>query len=110
MAPSKSHLGEFEVLVLLAALRLGRKAYGMAIRDEIERHSGREVARAAVYVTLKRLERKGLVRTEKEDADAGPGVPRRFASVTPEGIELLRQNRQVLNSLWTGLAVLEGAE
>lgn len=56
-------LGEFEQLVLLALLRLGREAYGVAIRDEIEERTGRRVTVGAVYTTLLRLENKRLVAT-----------------------------------------------
>ena len=56
-------LGEFEQLVLLSLIRLGAEAYGVAIRDEIERQTGRNVALGAVYTTLLRLEDKRLVAT-----------------------------------------------
>lgn len=54
-------LGEFEQLVLLALVRLGAEAYGVAIRDEIEHRTGRQVTLGAVYTTLLRLEDKRLV-------------------------------------------------
>ena len=54
-------LGEFEQMVLLAILHLGEDVYGVPIVDEIARRTGREVAPAAVYVTLRRLEEKGML-------------------------------------------------
>ncbi len=60
-------LGEFEQLVLLALMRLGDDAYGVAIRDEIEREAGREVTLGAVYTTLLRLEEKRLVTSRLGD-------------------------------------------
>lgn len=60
-------LGEFEQLVLLALLRLGDEAYGVAIRDEIEREAGRDVTLGAVYTTLLRLEEKRLVTSRLGD-------------------------------------------
>ena len=54
-------LGEFEQLVLLALLRLGNGAYGASIRREIQERTKREVPIGSVYVTLARLERKGMV-------------------------------------------------
>src|ERR1044072_6938363 len=54
-------LGEFEQMVLLAILNLGEDVYGVPIVDEIARRTGREVAPAAVYVTLRRLEEKGML-------------------------------------------------
>ena len=54
-------LGEFEQMVLLAILHVGDEAYGVPIVEEIERRTGRSASRAAVYVTLRRLEKKGLI-------------------------------------------------
>ena len=55
-------LGEFELYVALALAHLGDGAYGVAIRREIERRTGRSTVIGAVYATLARLEAKGLVR------------------------------------------------
>ena len=60
-------LGEFEQLVLLALMRLEPEAYGVAVRDEIEKRTGRSVALGAVYTTLLRLEDKRLVATRLGD-------------------------------------------
>ena len=57
-------LGEFEIYVMLALAHIGEDAYGVSIRQQIERRTGREVAIGAVYATLSRLEDKGLVRYE----------------------------------------------
>jgi DNA-binding PadR family transcriptional regulator len=54
-------LGEFELYVMLALAQLGPEAYGVTIRQEIERRTGRAAAIGAVYATLSRLEDKGLV-------------------------------------------------
>lgn len=56
-------LGEFEQLILLALLRLGEDAYGVSMRAEIERRTGRDVSIGSVYTTLERMERKGYVRS-----------------------------------------------
>ena len=69
----KRNLGEFELLVLLAVLRLGDEAYAVAIVDEIGERTGRQVRRAAVYTALQRLETKGLVSTWLGDARAERG-------------------------------------
>ena len=69
-------LGEFEVLILMAVLRLDGDGYAPTIRSEIEGRTSRKVARGAVYVTLNRLEAKGLLGSRTDDsADAG-GKPR----------------------------------
>jgi DNA-binding PadR family transcriptional regulator len=70
-------LGEFEQLVLLALMRLEPEAYGVAIRDEIEKRTGRSVALGAVYTTLLRLEDKRLVATRLGDATPQRGGRRK---------------------------------
>jgi len=65
-------LGEFEYLLLTAAVRLGKDAYGAAIRQDIESSTGRRCSIGALYTTLDRLEAKGLVETWM-----GPATPQR---------------------------------
>jgi len=70
-------LGEFEQMVVLALVRLGPDAYGATIRREIETRTGRDLSISAVYVTLGRLETKGLVRTRIGDPTPQRGGRRR---------------------------------
>jgi DNA-binding PadR family transcriptional regulator len=97
-------LGEFEQMVLLAIVRLGDGVYGVPIVDEIQRRTGRSVAPAAVYVTLRRLEQKGLLSSWLGDPtpDRG-GKARRCVKVTRAGLESLRESRQALDQMWKGL-------
>ncbi len=97
-------LGEFEQLVLLAALRSGDQAFGPEIARELERSIGRLVTRGALYSTLNRLEAKGLLTwaAEKPGPDRG-GHIRRLFEVTPDGLAALRENRAALLTLWSGL-------
>jgi len=97
-------LGEFEQLVLLAIMHLDGEVYGVPIVDEIERRTGRAVAPAAVYVTLRRLEEKGLLSSKMSTPTAERGgKARRCVKVTKAGIDSLREARQVLDSMWKGL-------
>lgn len=97
-------LGQFEELVLLAALHLGDGTYGVPIIREIEQRTGRDVAPAAVYVALQRLEKKGLITTRLEPpGDGKGGRPRRHVSLEPEAIDLLRASHQTMKSMWAGL-------
>lgn len=97
-------LGEFEQLVLLAILHLSGDVYGVPIVDEIEGRTGRTVARAAVYVTLRRLEKKGLISSWMGDPTAERGgKARRCVKVEPAGLEALRESRRVLGEMWKGL-------
>lgn len=98
-------LGEFEQMVLLAIVRLrGGEVYGVPIVDEIERCTGRTVSRAAVYVTLRRLEKKGLLKSwMSEPSPERGGKPRRCVKAMPAAIRLLRESRRVMDGLWEGL-------
>ena len=100
----KSFLGDFELTVLLAILRLGEEAYGGAILREIDRRTGREVAGGALYVTLDRMEAKGLIASSLGDPhpDRG-GRPKRYVALTDAGFEAVRESRQALLNLMLGL-------
>lgn len=100
------NLGEFEQLVLLAVLQLGEGAYSVSIVDEIEGRTGREVTHASVYVALRRLEDKGLVRSWMgEPTPERGGRAKRFFAVEPEAIPLLEASRNALLAMWDGLQV-----
>ena len=93
----RQFLGEFEIYVLGARMRLGRDAYGMAICREIEQRTGREVAIGAIYATLARLEAKGLVATGWSKPDPIPGGrARRLVQLTPEGRRALAHSAGML--------------
>lgn len=97
-------LGEFEQMVLLAILHVGEDAYGVPIVEEIERRTGRTVSRAAVYVTLRRLEKRGLVSSwMSEPTGERGGKARRCVQVEPEGAELLSEARRQMESMWDDL-------
>jgi PadR family transcriptional regulator, regulatory protein PadR len=99
-----TYLGEFERHLLLAILRLGGEAYGVNIARELEAQADRKVSRGALYATLDRLERKGLVRWKPESgAAARRGLPRRAYTVTAGGRAALRESRERLHRLWRGV-------
>ena len=55
-------LGEFEQLILLALLDVSADdAYGVPLRDSIERRTARRVTMGALYTALDRLQARGLV-------------------------------------------------
>ncbi len=96
-------LGEFEQVVMLAIVHLKEHVYGVPIVDEIERRTGRAVARAAVYITLRRLEEKGLVASWMSKPTGEPGgKARRCVEVTAAGMRALRDSRAFLEQMWRG--------
>ena len=107
---SRKALGEFEHLILLSILRLGEKAYGAKIIEEVEGRTGRSVNQAAAYLTLRRLEEKGWVTSAlgAPTPERG-GRAKRFFRLLPEGEGRLRDSRADLLSMWEGIAAeLEG--
>ncbi len=101
-------LGEFEQMVLLAVLQAGDRAYGIAVHDELKRRARRRVALGAVYMTLDRLEKKGLLSSTLSEpiAERG-GRARRCYTVTRPALTALRSSREALMNLWSGLRAVE---
>ena len=100
-------LGALEQMVLLAVLRLGDDAYAVTIRRELKEHTGRRLARGALYTVLDRLERKGLLGSRM--ADPTPergGRAKRYYRVTASGVRALKSSKDALVRLWRGLDVL----
>ena len=105
----RSYLGDFELVVMLAVLRLGDIAYGVPIAREIALQSGREVLLGSVYATLERLRQKGLVSsTLGEPTAQRGGRAKRYFQVTTKGLSEIRHARQTLIRLWRGLSELKG--
>jgi DNA-binding PadR family transcriptional regulator len=98
------YLGEFELLVLLAVLRLADAAYGVTIRDELERETSRELSMGAVYKTLGRLEQKGYVTVRiGEPTPQRGGRRKKLYRLEPLGHRALRQSIADLKRLTRGL-------
>lgn len=96
-------LGEFELYVMLALVRLGPEAYGVTIRQEIQRRAGRDVAIGAVYATLARLEAKGLVRHELSDPQpVQGGRARKYFRLSPQGERALAHSTSMLVRMMQG--------
>lgn len=106
-----AHLGDLEQLVLLALLRLGPDAYGVAIGDEIEHRAGRPVTVGAVYKTLTRLEDKGLVASRiGEPTPERGGRRKRHYHLLPAGRRALTGSLDAIRRLAEGLAELRVGE
>ena len=97
-------IGELEHLVLLAILRLGDDAYGVTITEELGRHTRRAILRPSVYIALRRLKGKGLIRSRLGDPKpVRGGRARQYFELGPEALEILRESRSTFESLWEGL-------
>jgi PadR family transcriptional regulator PadR len=101
---SRETLGEFEHKVMLAILRLGGEAYSVSVVEELEERTHREVAQAAVFIVLRRLEEKGLL-TSRIDQPTAPAARRvrRYFKPTPEALRRLKDSRDTYIRLWDGI-------
>ena len=106
---NRSYLGELELMVLLALVRLGDEAYGVPISKELLNLAGRDVALGSVYAALERLEQKEFVTSTlgEPTAERG-GRAKRYFRVTPAGLRALKETRKALTNLWSGVPLLEG--
>lgn len=107
----RDYLGSFEVIVMLALIRLGDRAYGVPISLEIARTAGREVALGSVYAALERLEQKGLVSSELgEPTTARGGRAKKYFHVTGKGLREVRETKRLFSQLWKDSPTLEGGK
>ncbi len=101
------YLGDFEHLILLAVIRLDGSGFGLTIADEIVERTGRQVATGAVYTTLDRLERKGLVRSVIEQGTAErDNRRRRRYSITKDGTSAVSDTQSAIRAMSKGLRVI----
>ncbi|MCL4818986.1 MAG: PadR family transcriptional regulator [Vicinamibacteria bacterium] len=102
-------LGELEQMVLLAVARLGEHAYAVSVRDEIHAQAGVDLSRGAIYVTLDRLEDKGLLRSRFSDpTPERGGKARRCFRLEPAGAAALRESQRALARMWAGVKLAPG--
>ena len=97
-------IGEFEQVVLLSLLRLGNGTWGAAIRRDIQERTTRELPVSVVYVTLQRLEKKGMVKSYvgEPTAERG-GRRRRHYLIDTRGEQALGRSYRALRKLCEGL-------
>ncbi|HEV3063497.1 MAG TPA: PadR family transcriptional regulator [Vicinamibacterales bacterium] len=106
---SREALGNFELMVLLAVLRVGEDAYGVPIARELEDTTGREVLLGSVYAALERLEAKGLIASSLGDpTPERGGRAKKYVRVTARGLRDVRETQRTLVKLWRGLPELQG--
>ena len=105
------YLGNFDLMLLLAILRLGDDAYGVTIAQELEQQTGREVVIASVYARLERLQERGLVTSNLGDSTPERGGrAKRYFRITAAGIREVRDARQALMKMWKGLPEIKGEQ
>lgn len=97
----RTGIGEFEELVLLAICVLNNEAYSIAIKDEVEMRTQRNLNISAIQTTLYRMEDKGLVTSEFGEANSTRGGKRkRMFSVSAFGLKSLSEIKELRANLW----------
>lgn len=96
----RTHIGEFEELVLLIVGALQENAYSMAIRTELSKSADRKPSIGALHAALNRLEDKGYISSFEGGATSERGGRRkRFYEITEAGKAVLRHAYE-LRSSW----------
>jgi PadR family transcriptional regulator PadR len=99
--PSKDRLlSQSELMVLLAVMRRARDAYGVSVRDEIEKRTGRKMTFGVLYTILTRLEQEGLLTSR--DGEATPergGRAKKYFSITAKGRRTISTTLTDIDSL-----------
>lgn len=105
-------LGQFEQLVLTAILTLGDDAYGVSIHAKAaELAKPKDVSLGAVYVTLDRLEDKGLVTSRLSDpTPERGGRAKRCYQLEALGERALQESAATAKRIWDVTSEIWGTE
>jgi DNA-binding PadR family transcriptional regulator len=104
----KRLLTDFELMAMLAVLRLREDAYGVPIARELEA-AGRRVTLGAIYLALDRLEGRGLLASALGDATAQRGGrAKRYFRLTAHGLRAVRATQRAFVTMWQGIPELDG--
>jgi DNA-binding PadR family transcriptional regulator len=105
-------LGQFEQLVLTAILALRDEAYGVTIHAKVEELSHpKSVSLGAVYVTLDRVEDKGLVASWLSDpTPERGGRARRCYRLEALGERALQESALTAKRLWDMISEVWGKD
>ncbi|WPP48473.1 PadR family transcriptional regulator [Catalinimonas niigatensis] len=99
-----TNLGELQELVMLAVGVLYDDAYGVSIKDEIEKQTGRSMTLSTVHAALNRLEDKGFLISRMGGAtEERGGRPKRLFRVTAYGKRALEESRMMRNRMWESI-------
>ena len=94
-------LGEFEEVVLLAVCILDGEGYGISVKEEVEKHSGRSILLGAVHITLYRLQDKGFLKSTMGGNTEKRGDRRkRLFKITDIGLRQLKASQEVKQEMW----------
>ena len=101
-------LSRIEEILLLTIWKLKDDAYGMNIRQRVEKDTGLSWLSEAIYAPLSRLKHKGYVKAIKaESTTEKGGRPRIYYRLTRSGLDRMITVQEVNRSLWAGVPDLK---
>ena len=91
-----------EELILLSIGKLKDAAYGVTIRENFRRITGRTLNYGSLYNTLYLLVRKGLVAQQESEPLSKKGGRRKILySLTLDGLDALQEARRIHKLAWS---------
>jgi len=94
-------LSSHDEILLLAILNLGENAYGVTIRREVSKATGKDWSIGAIYDPLYRLDKRGFVESclSQPTRERG-GRSKRIFRVSGKGMKALQLHKEVRDRLW----------
>jgi len=101
-----TNLGELEEVVLLIVAALSPKAYGFAVKENLDERTGRYANLSAIHACLYRLEKKGFLESEFGEATKKRGgKSKKYFSLTSEGMAAIVEAKKIRNNLWDEISL-----
>jgi len=100
-------ISKAEEMVLLAILRLGDEAYGVTVRRQIRKETGKDYTYGTLYGLLRQMDQKGYIRKTK-----GAPLPKKggrgksYFKLTPAGIRALKDAAELHRRVWKDFSEL----
>jgi PadR family transcriptional regulator PadR len=104
-------LTKAEETMILAILRLKDNAYGVAIKQHIQKTTGKALPYGTLYFILEQLTKKGFVKrfTGESKPERG-GRSRIYYALTSEGNRALEHAYKMQQKIWNGYPELTWGE
>jgi len=100
-----------EEIILLTVLKLSGNAYGVSIRERIEKDSGELWSFASIYTPLDKLNQKGyVIKSRGEPTSERGGKSKFYYRVSPAGLKALQAVRDAQEKYWAGIPELFDAK
>jgi PadR family transcriptional regulator PadR len=100
-------ISKAEEMVLLTILRLGDEAYGVTIRRQLRKDTGKDYTYGTLYGLLRQMDQKGYIRkTKGEPLPQKGGRSKSYFKLTPVGVRALKDAAELHRRIWKDFSVL----